>query len=512
MASHEVVGNIIQGRHGQIFVRQKSDSRIELEDLLVVDNDDGSCTILKVYDLVYGSQISSKGLEMISGMRVEGYAGDLDFMDPNLRNYFLAEAKAIATIENNRVRNPKVLPEFMKDVRYITEEDLTFLTKPENPVLVGNIRSGSKILDVEVFLDGTKTFTHHVLIPATTGRGKSNLVKVMVWSVLDNKNVGVLVLDPHNEYYGVHGKGLKDHPSARENLLFYTPERYPNSLSLVFNLKSIKPGHFRGIVSFSDAQREAMIVARNHYGEDWLTAIVRKNELPNVSPQTQAVLQRKMETTLGLYVDNSGTLHCRTRTFSDTMGESTLIDLSKALESGKKVIIDTSLFTDQVELLVGSIVMHEILYRYRDFKQEGALNEKPVVTIIIEEAPRVLSSEALASGANIYSDIAREGRKFQIGLTAITQLTSVIPRTVLANLNTKIILGNELGFERQALINSAAQDLSQDDRAIASLDIGEAIVSSSFTKFAVPIHIPLFEDYIKRFESGEPKEKVGFVG
>jgi DNA helicase HerA-like ATPase len=131
---------------------------------------------------------------------------------------------------------------------------------------------------------------------------------------------------------------------------------------------------------------------------------------------------------------------------------------------------------------------------------------------LIEEAPRVLGVEAMASGSNIYSDIAREGRKFRIGLTAITQLTSLIPRTVLANMNTKIILGNELKQEREAIITSASQDLSQDDQNIASLDVGEAIISSNFTKFAIPIQIPLFEDYIKPFIDSKPSKKIGLVG
>jgi len=70
----------------------------------------------------------------------------------------------------------------------------------------------------------------------------------------------------------------------------------------------------------------------------------------------------------------------------------------------------------------------------------------------------------------------------------------VIPKDVLTNINTKIILGNEMATERHAVIESAAQDLSDDDRAIASLDKGEAIISSIFTKFAVPVQIPLFDD------------------
>jgi hypothetical protein len=54
-----------------------------------------------------------------------------------------------------------------------------------------------------------------------------------------------------------------------------------------------------------------------------------------------------------------------------------------------------------------------------------------------------------------------------------------------------------MGPERRTLIESSAQDLSDDSQTIASLDIGEAIVTSNFTKFAIPIKIPLFEDLIK---------------
>ena len=115
--------------------------------------------------------------------------------------------------------------------------------------------------------------------------------------------------------------------------------------------------------------------------------------------------------------------------------------------------------------------------------------------MFLEEAPRVLGKEVLEKGSNIFSTIAREGRKFKIGLCAITQIPSLIPREILANMNTKIILGIEMAPERQAIIESASQDLSNDNRTIASLDKGEAIITSNFTKFATPVKIPLFKDF-----------------
>ncbi|MEK6905071.1 MAG: ATP-binding protein, partial [Nanoarchaeota archaeon] len=145
----------------------------------------------------------------------------------------------------------------------------------------------------------------------------------------------------------------------------------------------------------------------------------------------------------------------------------------------------------------------------------GQLDEKPVVSIVLEEALRVLGKNVLEQGSNVFDTIAREGRKFKVGLIAITQLPSEIPKPILANMNTKIILGIEMGSERQAVIESSPQDLSQDNRNIASLDKGEALVTSVFTKFAVPIKVPLFSEFVKRSKSiKEPKEKVNqeFVG
>ena len=68
-----------------------------------------------------------------------------------------------------------------------------------------------------------------------------------------------------------------------------------------------------------------------------------------------------------------------------------------------------------------------------------------------------------------------------------------------------------MGSERLAVIESSPQDLSQDNRNIASLDKGEAIVTSTFTRFAVPVKIPLFSEYVKLAKKKEDVE-VSFMG
>ncbi|MFW6376301.1 MAG: ATP-binding protein, partial [Thermoplasmatota archaeon] len=189
--------------------------------------------------------------------------------------------------------------------------------------------------------------------------------------------------------------------------------------------------------------------------------------------------------------------------------ESLVDDVVNASEKGKKVILDTSSMPQEKELLIAGIITERLFTRYKGYKEKGELKDKPTVSVVIEEAPRVLGDRA---GRNVFHQIAREGRKFRVGLIAITQLSSMIPREILANMNTKIILGNEMKSERDAIIGSAAQDLSKDSKNIASLDKGEAIVSSIFTKFAVPIKIDFFDDVVEESEDENSNKKLEFFG
>ena len=503
----DTAGQVIGGQVASILIRQKSGNKLELGELLAVDENEDSYLILQVFNLFYGSQIPQSARELAAGLNLEGVQSGLDFMDPKLRNYILAEVKAIARITKGIAKVPKILPSFFSSVRYATKNDLKFIaTATKSPVYLGNIRSGSKILDISLYLDGEDFFTHHVLIPATTGRGKSNLVKVLLWSALDQGKFGILVLDSHDEYYGRNTIGLKNHPKVNKNMLYYSTNAPTGANTLVINLKTLEPEHFEGIISFTDAQEQAISIYRKQYKENWIEQIILGTEDDTVNPKTLLVLQRKLRIALGVSVLDDEII-CGNEVFSITAGESTIRSIIGSLEKGKIVVMDTSRLGDEAELLIGSIIANEIFYRYKEAKGKGELTEKPVISIIIEEAPRVLSAEKIEQGGNIYSTIAREGRKFKVGLIAITQLTSIIPRMILTNMNTKIILGNEMATERNAVIESAAQDLSDESRTIARLDKGEAIVSSIFTRFAVPIYTPLFEEFIKKKDNFDTSEE-----
>ena len=567
-----VIGQVIGGEFGRIAVRQKAGVELEIGDILVMDSgddDDGKNDtnnnniishqkmILSVSDLYYSSQIDDKTHEMISGVALEERPAAAAFYEPDLVNYVIANVKPLVQVasdtsndigsdgrHNNKnvtpaaPSTPKSMPRFHGTLRPVSRDDLRFLTDSKyagraGGLFVGSIRSGSEVIhDAEVWLPIEEVLTHHVLIPATTGRGKSNLVKSMLWHIMDaGPRAGMLVLDAHDEYYGRTGKGLRDHNGAKDRVAYYTtdPSTLPGARTLAINLKSIEPHHLEGIVEFSEAQLGAIYAYHSKHGEQWIEAMMgsfdddsnsenvdlaamdkvnKKTTSSRASrdkpaKSTLSVVRRKLGMLLGLRAGNDGCLYSESGVFdAGGRGLTTADDMVHLIESGKIVILDASQLGSEAELVVGNVVATRLLERYRYYKTTGELARKPVASIVIEEAPRVIGTDALKSKSdNIYATIAREGRKFKVGLVAITQLASVIPRTILANMTTKIILGNEMGQEREALIASASQDLSKDDKNIASLDRGEAIITSIFVPFAIPVKIPDFDNVVASYRN-----------
>lgn len=201
----DIRGIILGGRYGEVLARQKSNSPFEMGELLVAkDKKTKTKVICQVFDLLFGSQVSQQNRELISGMSLEEDT-EFEFMDEHLRQYTLAHLKEMLTVyetpTGSKVKLAKSLPGFFCELHDVTSDDFSFLTKPKRPLFVGDLRSGSKVLDVPISLDGKEVLSHHVLIPATTGRGKSNLLKVLLWSIVEQDYCGMLVLDPHDEYY-----------------------------------------------------------------------------------------------------------------------------------------------------------------------------------------------------------------------------------------------------------------------------------------------------------------------
>jgi uncharacterized protein len=481
-------GLIIGGSFGSLFLREKNSENIEIGELLKAKTKEGTI-IFEVVDLEFGSQLNKQTIEMISGLKLEN-SQELKIIDSNLRMYNIAKIKPLTLIKKDgTTKNCKILPKILSEISSINEEDIIF-RKNENSLYLGNLRSGSKTLNTEVFIDGQQALSHHILISGTTGRGKSVFMMNILWDSIDKEYCGILVLDPHDEYYGRTKTGLKDHPASKEKLTYYTAKDPPiGAYNLKISIELLQPNHFNGVIEWSPPQNQLISAYYKKYGKEWIRAIILEKKIPfNFNEQTIAVVKRILMNLLNIS-SNEQTLSC-SGIFSICAGNTIIEDIINSIIQGKTIIIDTSSISGSTELLIGSIFANSILKVYKK-KSYLELQKIPTASIVIEEAPRVLGKEVLERGSNVFASIAREGRKFKTGLIAITQLPSLIPKAILANINTKIILGIELKPERQAIIESAAQDLTENERAITSLDRGEAIATSCFVPFATPLKIPM---------------------
>ena len=114
-------------------------------------------------------------------------------------------------------------------------------------------------------------------------------------------------------------------------------------------------------------------------------------------------------------------------------------DIVGKLEEGNIVVLDVSSApSTQADAVVLNVVRRILMNRIGLDPKEIA--RRKVVAIVSEEAPLYLSPEKVRSPRNAFARIAREGRKFRVGLVAITQLATIIEKQLLANMNTIIVL------------------------------------------------------------------------
>ncbi len=138
------------------------------------------------------------------------------------------------------------------------------------------------------------------------------------------------------------------------------------------------------------------------------------------------------------------------------------------------------------------------------------VSQLPVVMLTIEEAPSLLGTQMSKEG-NIFVDISRQGRKFNIGMLLITQNISAMEATILANTNTEInmMLGNDIEIH-QAIIN-ASNNLTGYEQEFKVLSRGESIVTNSLRNIPLPVkisNVPLYIEKLLSFFS-QPHKKLG---
>ena len=97
MEDLQIVGQVVGGKFGDIVIRQKAGTNLEIGDLLVSE-ENGSFLILQIFALEYGSQIQERMQQMMAGVNLEQGVVDANFYEPEFVNYVLARIKPLARV------------------------------------------------------------------------------------------------------------------------------------------------------------------------------------------------------------------------------------------------------------------------------------------------------------------------------------------------------------------------------------------------------------------------------
>jgi hypothetical protein len=172
------------------------------------------------------------------------------------------------------------------------------------------------------------------------------------------------------------------------------------------------------------------------------------------------------------------------------------------LADGNVVLIDVSGLGSTEEVLIASYLARRVIGEWSTayLDEPGRHDQLPVVSVVLEEAQRVLSAGADRE-SNVFPRIAREGRKFKVGLCAVTQQPKLLEDELLSQFNTFFILGLADEKDRNILRSSAKQDISAQGAEIQTLMPGECLIANLSAPFAVPAHVHLYADLLRRIPS-----------
>lgn len=413
------------------------------------------------------------------------------------------------------------LPVVSYHARHLTprEFDNILNRANENGVEIGKLCIGNDIqLDKNsILFDINKLREKRTMIFAQSGFGKTNLMKALIYNMIADTSYGKLIFDLNGEYFlkgpKTYGLGDINEKKIKENLVVYSDKKLPKKYDDRFvnggsvRLNMHKHLTIGDILNFStgfsevmkafllyldDNQVEGFIANINEYVSD--PQKLRKafpdfwDEKKDASSRTTIAAIRKR---LAYLVDESKGLH---------LNSSTLIEnVFEYLKQGKTVIIDLSLKDNAEASIISTMIARKLFdankANFTADKQDALIN----TVLCVEEAQNVLSEEFVKSNANPFVRVAKEGRKFGLGLIAITQRPSAISeeiRTQAENFFT-FYMGNS--DDIRALVKSNINYDGVISKFIQTETIpGNLYMVSANQSFALPVRVVEFEKLVHK--------------
>src|ERR1051325_9071953 len=263
----DALGRIVGNSVLELAFRCARDCEVYVGDLRVAESDGDAPLLLRVTNIRYGlegePELAGRMAGRMMTLEAEGQWDPASFYDQDQRLYKTGIGVPLGYVKGGRFRKAKTLPAHFAKVRRAREDDYAFLKEDMGDVEVGFLRSGETTVPFQVGIRGDMSFPYHIGVFATTGMGKSNLMRVLAASALNHGKYGLLIVDPHGEYFdgaGQRGRmGLRHHPLAERNLRVYSTRPLKGAYAkLQISAHEIEVQDLKQLFDFSGPQGELL--------------------------------------------------------------------------------------------------------------------------------------------------------------------------------------------------------------------------------------------------------------
>lgn len=440
------------------------------------------------------------------------------------------------------------LPTVSYHARHLTPREFNNILNRTNEygVPIGKLCIGDDIQKEKewILFDTEKLKEKRTMVFAQSGFGKTNLMKVLIHNSFKDKGTGKLIFDLNGEYFlrsnvqKTYGFGDIDDSNIKNNMVVYSDKPIPKVYSNRFEFGGKVKVNFSKDFTINDilANSAGVTMAGRNFLEyldslqnqndvrDFLSKIfnepdpkeVRKFAHQKFSSYLESEKKKSKDGSDGEELDVSqanksmlGGVIRQIKSYASIHdNSSTLVEtVLTNLKNKKTVIIDLSLKDNLESSLISTVLVKKLFENNKaeftklDEELTEMFAQPPGVikaTIFVEEAQNVLSDEFVRTNANPFVRVAKEGRKFGLGLVAITQRPSAISEEIRSQAENFFVMHMGNSKDIKALVESNINYDGVISKFIQSETIsGNLYMVSAKQSFAIPIRVMWFEKMVR---------------
>ncbi len=416
------------------------------------------------------------------------------------------------------------LPTVGYHARYLTPREVQNILNRDNAngAPIGHLCIGEDVKDKEILFDVDKLRDRRTMIFAQSGFGKTNLVKVLLYQLMANNQYGKLVFDLNGEYFlrgeKTYGFGDIDESKIRDSLVVFTDKNIDNKYENRFTYAGKTKLNLANDLSISDFLQTAPgltsagrtfleFVDSTPDNKQFLDTVfgnadptqIRQFAYQKFSSYFEVKDGEKKEPKQYLQAMLGGVIRQVKSLVSVHDAKSQLTNcVLSYLKQGKTVVIDLSL-KDSIDANIISTILVRKLFEHNKQNFTSSTGDIINTVIVIEEAQNVLSEEFVKSNTNPFVRVAKEGRKFGLGLVAITQRPSAISDEIRTQADNFFAFHMGNSDDIRALVKSNINYDGVISKFIQRETIkGNLYMVSSDQAFVLPIRVSEFEKLVER--------------